>query len=131
MDWKNDIATPLKSKELRTKTKAELVDQLNTLKAELAQLRVAKVTGGAANKIGKIHTVRKAIARVNTIYNEMLRKDVRTLQKERKFATPLDIRPNVTKAVRQRLSVAQAAAMTERQIKKAKHFPRRNFTLKA
>jgi ribosomal protein L29 len=38
------------------------------LKAELAQLRVAKVSGGAANKVGKIHSVRKAIAKVNTVY---------------------------------------------------------------
>lgn len=35
-----------------------------------AQLRVAKVTGGAPNKLAKIHTVRKNIARVLTVYNQ-------------------------------------------------------------
>ena len=34
------------------------------------QLRVAKVTGGAANKLAKIYTVRKNIARVLTVYNQ-------------------------------------------------------------
>ena len=34
------------------------------------QLRVAKVTGGAANKLAKIKTTRKNIARVLTVYNQ-------------------------------------------------------------
>ena len=40
--------------ELRSKTKAELLNQLKDLKAELALLRVAKVTGGAPNKLSKM-----------------------------------------------------------------------------
>jgi len=40
--------------ELRNKTKAELLNQLKDLKAELALLRVAKVTGGAPNKLSKM-----------------------------------------------------------------------------
>lgn len=34
------------------------------------QLRVAKVTGGAASKLAKIGTTRKNIARVLTVYNQ-------------------------------------------------------------
>lgn len=34
------------------------------------QLRVAQVTGGAANKVGQIYTVRKNIARVLTVINQ-------------------------------------------------------------
>ena len=41
--------------ELRNKTKAELLNQLKDLKAELALLRVAKVTGGAPNKLSKMY----------------------------------------------------------------------------
>ena len=41
--------------ELRYKTKAELLNQLKDLKAELALLRVAKVTGGAPNKLSKMY----------------------------------------------------------------------------
>ena len=44
----------MKAHELRGKPKDELVKQLNTLKQELSQLRVAKVTGGAASKLGKM-----------------------------------------------------------------------------
>lgn len=44
----------IKVYELRNKTKAELLNQLKDLKAELALLRVAKVTGGAPNKLSKM-----------------------------------------------------------------------------
>ncbi|BFG21689.1 hypothetical protein CerSpe_079630 [Prunus speciosa] len=37
----------IKVHELKNKTKAELLGQLKDLKAELALLRIAKVTGGA------------------------------------------------------------------------------------
>ena len=40
--------------ELREKSKTELLAQLKELKAELALLRVAKVTGGAPNKLSKM-----------------------------------------------------------------------------
>ncbi|CAN1243610.1 60S ribosomal protein L35 [Linum perenne] len=46
----------IKVHELRQKNKAELLNQLKDLKAELALLRVAKVTGGAPNKLSKITT---------------------------------------------------------------------------
>ncbi|EEF30765.1 60S ribosomal protein L35, putative [Ricinus communis] len=45
----------IKVHELRQKTRAELLNQLKDLKAELALLRVAKVTGGAPNKLSKIN----------------------------------------------------------------------------
>lgn len=126
----NSLAAPLKAKSLREKSKTELVTQLHTLKAELAQLRVAKVSGGAANKIGKIHTVRKAIAKVNTVYAQLLRSDVEKVQKERGFRTPIDLRPNLTRAQRRRLTPAQAAAQTLRQKKKVRHNPVRLYALK-
>jgi len=48
------FAARIKVYELRQKTKAELLNQLKDLKAELALLRVAKVTGGAPNKLSKM-----------------------------------------------------------------------------
>lgn len=51
----NDTAR-IKVHELRQKTKAELLNQLKDLKAELALLRVAKVTGGAPNKLSKMYS---------------------------------------------------------------------------
>lgn len=44
----------VKAHELRQKTRQELLDQLKEFKAELALLRVAKVTGGAPNKLSKM-----------------------------------------------------------------------------
>jgi large subunit ribosomal protein L35e len=44
----------IKVHELRQKAKADLLAQLKDLKAELALLRVAKVTGGAPNKLSKM-----------------------------------------------------------------------------
>merc|ERR1711908_33701 len=57
----------LKVSELRGKGKQELLNQLKDLKQELALLRVAKVTGGAPNKLSKIKVVRLSIARVLTV----------------------------------------------------------------
>jgi len=45
----------LKVHELRNKNKADLEKQLEELKTELAALRVAKVTGGAASKLSKMY----------------------------------------------------------------------------
>tara|TARA_B110001452_G_C14929008_1_gene324862 strand:+ start:118 stop:477 length:360 start_codon:yes stop_codon:yes gene_type:complete len=44
----------LKVHELRSKNKTDLMKQLEELKTELAALRVAKVTGGAASKLSKM-----------------------------------------------------------------------------
>ncbi|KAL0728721.1 hypothetical protein Bca4012_024814 [Brassica carinata] len=44
----------IKVHELREKSKTDLQNQLQDFKAELALLRVAKVTGGAPNKLSKI-----------------------------------------------------------------------------
>jgi ribosomal protein L29 len=47
-------AVKVKAHELRTKGREELLRQLDELKTELQQLRVAKVTGGAASKLSKM-----------------------------------------------------------------------------
>eukprot|EP00828_Plagiopyla_frontata_P033941 TRINITY_DN440_c0_g1_i7.p4 TRINITY_DN440_c0_g1~~TRINITY_DN440_c0_g1_i7.p4 ORF type:complete len:105 (+),score=31.35 TRINITY_DN440_c0_g1_i7:166-480(+) len=51
---------------LRTKTPEELTKQLEELKKELAQMRVAKVSGGTASKLGRIKILRKSIAKYLT-----------------------------------------------------------------
>ena len=47
-------AVKVKAHELREKGREELLRQLDELKTELQQLRVAKVTGGAASKLSKM-----------------------------------------------------------------------------
>lgn len=56
--------------ELRRKSKGDLLNQLKELKTELAALRVAKVTGGAPNKLSKIKVVRLSIAQVLTVIRQ-------------------------------------------------------------
>lgn len=51
------ITARIKVHELRGKTKTELQNQLKDLKTELSLLRVAKVTGGAPNKLSKMSVI--------------------------------------------------------------------------
>ena len=67
------IPVGIKAHELRSKSKQELLNQLKEFKSELGGLRVAKVTGGAPNKLSKIKIVRKSIARVLTVYRCAIR----------------------------------------------------------
>lgn len=48
------ISYQVKAHALRGKKKEDLRKQLDELKTELSQLRVAKVTGGAASKLSKM-----------------------------------------------------------------------------
>ena len=52
--WRS-AAMKVKVHELRNKSKSDLQKQLEELKTELAALRVAKVTGGAASKLSKMY----------------------------------------------------------------------------
>jgi len=120
----------IKAYELRSKRENELSRQLDELKNELSQLRVAKVTGGAASKLAKIKVVRKSIAQVLTVINQSQKSELRKYYKKRKFV-PLDLRPKKTRALRRKLTKGESEKKTLRQIKKDRHFPKRKFALKA
>ncbi|CAI9105285.1 OLC1v1004177C1 [Oldenlandia corymbosa var. corymbosa] len=96
----------IKVHELRQKTKTELLAQLKDLKAELALLRVAKVTGGAPNKLSKIKVVRLSIAQVLTVISQKQKAALREAYKNKKYL-PLDLRPKKTRAIRRRLTKHQ------------------------
>merc|ERR1712071_62766 len=93
----------IKARDLRGKKKEELLKQLDDLKNELSQLRVAKVTGGAASKLSKIRVFRKSIARVLTVINQT--------QKE-------DLRPKKTRALRRLLTRQEQSLRTKKQQRK-------------
>ncbi|KAL0460284.1 UNVERIFIED_CONTAM: 60S ribosomal protein L35 [Sesamum latifolium] len=116
----------IKVHELRQKNKTELLAQLKDLKAELALLRVAKVTGGAPNKLSKIKVVRLSIAQVLTVISQKQKSALREAYKNKKYL-PLDLRPKKTRAIRRRLTKHQASLKTEREKKKEMYFPMRNF----
>lgn len=96
----------IKVHELRTKGKADLLAQLKELKAELALLRVAKVTGGAPNKLSKIKVVRLSIAQVLTVISQKQKATLREAYAKKKYL-PLDLRPKKTRAIRRRLTKHQ------------------------
>eukprot|EP00999_Lentomonas_sp_LEN2_P001753 NODE_2859_length_491_cov_131.184066_g2809_i0.p1 GENE.NODE_2859_length_491_cov_131.184066_g2809_i0~~NODE_2859_length_491_cov_131.184066_g2809_i0.p1 ORF type:complete len:124 (+),score=39.10 NODE_2859_length_491_cov_131.184066_g2809_i0:91-462(+) len=120
----------VKAHELRTKSKDDLVKQLDELKTELAALRVAKVIGGAASKLSKIKPYRKSIARVLTVISQNRRAQLRKFYHGKKYL-PKDLRPKKTRAIRKALSPAQANKVTLKQEKKRRHFGRRKYAVKA
>lgn len=127
----------VRAHELRSKSKLELTTQLKELKSELASLRVAKVTGGAPNKLSKIKIVRKSVARVLTVFRQNQRtalknkiSEDRTAKKGKAFL-PLDMRAKKTRAIRKRLTKEQLSKKTEKASKKANAFPVRKYALKA
>merc|ERR1711904_398518 len=126
------VMTKVKCYELRKqfRSKAELTKQLDELKTELSNLRVAKVTGGAASKLSKIKVVRKNIARVLTVINEYQKGALREHYDGLKYA-PLDLRVKKTRAIRRRLSKHESKLQTPRERKRANNFPLRKYAVKA
>merc|ERR1711918_51620 len=126
------IMTKVKCYELRkqSKSKVDLTKQLDELKTELANLRVAKVTGGAASKLSKIKVVRKNIARVLTVINETQKGALRLFYAGLKYA-PLDLRVKKTRAIRRRLTKYEKGLKTKRQEKREALFPLRKYAVKA
>ncbi|XP_001991469.2 60S ribosomal protein L35 [Drosophila grimshawi] len=116
--------------ELRTKDKKELTKQLDELKNELLNLRVAKVTGGAPSKLSKIRVVRKAISRVYIVMHQKQKENLRKVFKNKKYK-PLDLRKKKTRSMRKALSSRDANRKTLKEIRKRSIFPQRKFAVKA
>merc|ERR1712083_250026 len=119
----------IKCSELRKKKKEDLTKQLDDLKTELAQLRVAKVTGGAASKLSKIRVVRKSIARVDIVMHQKQKENLRKLYRSKKYK-PLDLRPKKTRAMRKALTPHEQCLKTSKELKKMRAFPQRKFAVK-
>merc|ERR1712054_650348 len=100
------IMVRVKAYELRAKTSKELLTDLDEMKGELSQLRVAKVAGGAASKLAKIKIVRKSIARILTVYNQKQKAEARKQYAGKKYL-PLDLRPKKTRKIRRSLKTEQ------------------------
>lgn len=121
--------TKLKIKDLRSKRKDELAKQLDELKQELANLRVAKVTGGTASKLAKIRVFRRNIARILTVMSQNQRDNLRKYYKEKKFK-PKDLRPKLTRAKRRELTKHEKLLKTRKQRRRNTFYPMRKFALK-
>ena len=57
----------LRAKKLREMSKAEVQDQLKSLKEALLKERASVAMGGAPINPGKIGSIRRQIARINTV----------------------------------------------------------------
>ncbi|KAJ1426609.1 ribosomal L29 protein-domain-containing protein [Ochromonadaceae sp. CCMP2298] len=121
----------VKAYELRTKTKSALVSQLKDLKGELQTLRIAQVTGGAPAKLAKIGVIRKSIARVLTVTNQITKSKLREKYAGEGKFMPIDLREKKTRAIRRRLTKEQLAKKTVKQAKKEAYFPQRVYAVKA
>lgn len=122
--------TKLKIKDLRAKRKDELSKQLDDLKQELANLRVAKVTGGTASKLAKIRIFRRDIARILTVMSHNQRENLRKFYKGKKFK-PSDLRPKLTRAKRKDLTKHEKAIKTRKQRRRSTFYPKRLYAVKA
>lgn len=122
--------TKVKTKDLRGKKKEELVKQLEDLKQELSNLRVAKVTGGTASKLSKIRVFRKNIARVLTVIHQNQKDNLRKLYKGKKHI-PKDLRPKRTRALRKALTPHQKSLKTRKELRKLQSWPQRIYAVKA
>ena len=123
-------ATKVKANALRSKSKEELLSQLNELKTELASLRVAQASNSNQSKVAKIGGVRKAVAIVKTVISQTQRAELRKFFAKSKYL-PTDLRAKRTRALRRALSPEEKYAKTERQKKKLAHFPARRYAVKA
>jgi large subunit ribosomal protein L35e len=120
----------VKAYEIRDKSKEELVALLAESRKELSELKVAKVTGGAASKIAKIKSVRKDIARILTVHNQQQKEGIRKAVAGSKYIAK-DLRMKKTRAIRRALTKEQKNAKTLKAQKKATHFPQRRYAVKA
>ncbi|ETS87677.1 60S ribosomal protein L35 [Pestalotiopsis fici W106-1] len=118
----------VKANALWSKSKEDLLKQLGELKTDLGQLRIQKITSSGA-KLNRIHDIRKSIARVLTVINLKQRSQLRLFYKNKKYL-PLDLRAKQTRAIRRRLSPAEANAKLDKTKKRNVHFPQRKYAVK-
>jgi large subunit ribosomal protein L35e len=122
----------LKIKELRDKSKEDLLKQLAEFKKELSQLRVAQQASSTAARVGRINPIRKSIARLLTVLNQNERANLRKFYSEKKLKkqTPKALKAKLTKRRRLALNTNEKNRKTRAQLRQAAKFPKRTFAVK-
>jgi len=118
----------VKAYKLKDNTEAQLIDELNKTKVELAKVRVGKVATSTQAKLTKIKGLRKDIARILTLIN-MKRKAAKRVEFAKKSKKPVDLRKRLTRAIRKRLSPVQQKKKTLREKKREANFPLRKYAI--
>ena len=119
----------VKAFELRTKSNEDLKKQLDSMKQELFQLRVQKVTGASAANLLNIKVIRKNIARINTVLVQKQRDELKKVYADAKFK-PKDLRSKHTRAFRRSLKTYQLKKKLLKVQKKESNNPIRRFAVK-
>ena len=109
---------------------AALKKKLEESKKELSELRVRQHSNSANARVSKIGNVRKDIARTLTVMNQEAKNSIRKHYASKADKMPLDLRSKKTRAMRRRLTPAQAAKKTVKAAKKAANFPKRVYAIR-
>ncbi|CAG9576560.1 putative 60S ribosomal protein L35 [Leishmania major strain Friedlin] len=122
----------MKIKDLREKSKDDLLKTLTEYKKELSQLRVVQQTGGAETRLGRIRPIRKSIARILTVLNQNERSNLKMFYADRKLRckTPKVLRTKLTHRRRLALKENEKNRKTSRQMRQAHKFPKRVYAVK-
>ena len=144
------MAKTTSAAEYRKKNNSDLINDLKKLREDLQKIRFTKGTGTAVAKLTKIKELRKQIARILTIIRENRKEEVvkglrERVKKEEKDGKeeevkttiknlklkhiPLDLRPNLTRAMRRRMTKFERRLVTLRQLKRKLNFPMRKFAV--
>lgn len=140
--------------ELRKKSTQELLSDLKKHREELQQIRFTKTSGTAVQKIAKIKSIRKLIARILTIIrdnnkkgvigdllkryettigedNKPQKKEIKTIKNLKVRHLPKDLRAKKTRAIRKKMTRFESKLLTMRQLKRKLNFPMRRFAIPA
>ncbi|KAL7697524.1 60S ribosomal protein L35 [Lotmaria passim] len=122
----------IKIKDLREKSKDDLLKTLTEYKKELSQLRVVQQTGGAETRLGRIRPIRKSIARILTVLNQNERSNLKKFYADRKMRgkTPKVLRTKLTHRRRLALKDNEKNRKTRHQLRMAHKFPKRVYAVK-
>ncbi|XP_041577870.1 60S ribosomal protein L35-like [Vulpes lagopus] len=104
----------IKTQNLCSMIKEELLKQVEDLKVELSHLCIIKATGNMASKLSKIQPVRKSIAHVLTFISQTPKENLRKFYKGKKYK-PLDVWPKKACAMRLRLNKQEENLKTKKQ----------------
>ncbi|KAK7198206.1 60S ribosomal protein L35 [Novymonas esmeraldas] len=122
----------MKIKDLREKSKDDLLKTLTDYKKELSQLRVVQQTGGAETRLGRIRPIRKSIARILTVLNQNERSNLKKFYSDSKMRskTPKVLRTKLTHRRRLALKPNEKNRKTSHQMRQAHRFPKRVYAVK-
>lgn len=120
----------LKARELASKSRQDLLEELATQEKKLFELRSQMATQSSRQKLSEILTARRDVARVKTILMEQQRKALNDKYNGQKHV-PKDIRKNIVKSRRKQLSPKLANKLTPKAAKRAKFLRPVKYALKA